>query len=90
MKQAPVRQCIGCGARRDKKELARIVFQDGALTVDESGRLPGRGAYVCQEADCVRLAIRKNAFARALRTTGEGIDRQSIAALEARFKNREG
>jgi predicted RNA-binding protein YlxR (DUF448 family) len=38
--------------------LMRIVMVDGALTVDESGRLPGRGAYLCPEAACI-TSLRK-------------------------------
>jgi predicted RNA-binding protein YlxR (DUF448 family) len=54
----PVRTCVGCGQRRPKEALMRIVMVDGALTVDESGRLPGRGAYLCPEAACI-TSLRK-------------------------------
>ena len=41
---------------------------DGVVQVDASGRLPGRGAYVCHDAACIERAITKGALARALKS----------------------
>jgi predicted RNA-binding protein YlxR (DUF448 family) len=58
-KHDPIRTCLGCGQRSLKGELIRIVTVDGALRVDESGRLPGRGAYLCPETACISSLLKK-------------------------------
>jgi predicted RNA-binding protein YlxR (DUF448 family) len=75
----PVRTCIGCRARAAKRELLRIVAgtvaedhedpQSGSWSVvpDPTGTAPGRGAHLHPTAECLALAERKRAFARALR-----------------------
>ena len=52
-----------------KRDLMRLVRRpDGTVTVDPSGRLAGRGAYVCRTAECLDKAMSKGALSRALRT----------------------
>jgi predicted RNA-binding protein YlxR (DUF448 family) len=69
-KHVPVRTCLGCGQRRPKEALMRIVLVDGALTVDESVRLPGRGAYICPEAACISsLRKKKGRLSYSLRVS---------------------
>jgi hypothetical protein len=41
---------------------------DGRVTLDETGRLAGRGAYVCRDEACIAKAITKGALSRALKT----------------------
>jgi uncharacterized protein len=65
----PVRTCIGCGAKRPKATLVRMVAFDGRVEVDEHQRAPGRGAYVCSAA-CAQKAVAKRVFGRALRGRG--------------------
>jgi hypothetical protein len=55
----PIRTCLGCGHKRPKKELKRIVLKDGALILDEKGGLPGRGAYVCPQGACLNRLLKK-------------------------------
>jgi uncharacterized protein len=64
---APVRQCAGCGRRRPQRELVRIGVSEGELVVDFDRRLPGRGAYLCPDPDCVEEARRRGAIPRRLR-----------------------
>ena len=45
----PVRMCVSCRRRRPKRELLRIVFTPEGFILDYSGKLPGRGAYVCPD-----------------------------------------
>jgi predicted RNA-binding protein YlxR (DUF448 family) len=62
---------VGCRLRAAKPDLLRVVAVDGGLVVDRRGQLPGRGAYLHQDADCLALAERRRAFHRALRIEGD-------------------
>jgi predicted RNA-binding protein YlxR (DUF448 family) len=69
----PIRTCLGCGHKRPKKELMRIVLKDGALICDERGGLPGRGAYLCPQGECVsRLLKKRGRLSHALRASVPG------------------
>jgi uncharacterized protein len=63
----PVRTCVGCRARAAKSDLLRVVAVAGALVPDPRGRLPGRGAHLHPDPDCLAMAERRRAFGRALR-----------------------
>lgn len=59
MKKLPQRTCIGCNAQKDKKDLIRIVKnKQGEICLDKTGKLPGRGAYICDNAECLEIAIK--------------------------------
>lgn len=73
------RQCIGCGQKAEKVALVRIVRKpDGAVVADPTGRLAGRGAYVCSVA-CLAQAEKKAKLARALKVPSGGVDWEGIA-----------
>ncbi|MFQ5709312.1 MAG: RNase P modulator RnpM [bacterium] len=56
-KREPVRTCIGCGQKRFKGELVRIVrTPDKTLEIDWNAKKPGRGAYLCPDLRCVEAA----------------------------------
>ena len=56
-RKLPERRCIGCGEHFPKKELIRIVRQpNGEITLDLTGKISGRGAYVCPRLACLRRA----------------------------------
>ena len=72
---APVRTCIGCRKRELAADLLRVAaVGDGngkcAVSVDAAGNLPGRGAWLHPDQQCLHAAIRRRAFVRALRITG--------------------
>ncbi len=68
-KKIPQRQCMGCRERKAKRELIRIVRgTDGNVTVDFSGKLNGRGAYICPDPQCLRKAQKSKALDRSLET----------------------
>ena len=68
-KKIPQRQCMGCRERKAKKELIRVVRGvDGNVTLDFSGKAPGRGAYLCPNPECLKKAIRTKALDRSLET----------------------
>ena len=49
----PIRKCITCGIKREKKELLRLaVNEEGELLPDVQGRMQGRGAYICEKRAC--------------------------------------
>lgn len=59
-KKFPMRICTGCGEQKQKRELVRVVKnKDGEVSLDLTGKKPGRGAYVCRNPECLKKA-RKN------------------------------
>lgn len=59
MKKIPQRTCLGCGETKTKNELIRIVKQnDGNIFIDKTGKANGRGAYICNNVDCLQKAIK--------------------------------
>lgn len=65
-RKIPQRQCVGCREMKDKRALIRVVKspEDG-ISLDFRGKKPGRGAYVCPSADCLRRARKTRALERA-------------------------
>ena len=67
-KKIPLRQCIGCMEMKPKKELIRVLRrEDGSFTLDATGRMNGRGAYVCPKEDCLTKAIRSKGLDRSFK-----------------------
>jgi uncharacterized protein len=70
----PVRTCVGCRKRAAKAELLRVVAEDSGdgteVVPDPRGHAPGRGAHLHPTPECLELALRRRAFARALRVPG--------------------
>lgn len=67
-KKKPARQCIGCRESKEKKELIRVVkTPEGELKVDRTGRLNGRGAYLCDCEECFKKARESNALSRSFK-----------------------
>ncbi len=65
-KKIPMRRCTGCGEMKPKRELVRVVKSpEGEVSLDLTGKQPGRGAYVCRSADCLRAARKARRFERA-------------------------
>ena len=65
-KKIPMRQCVGCREMKAKRELIRVVKSpEGTVSLDFKGKLPGRGAYVCPQADCLARARKSKALERA-------------------------
>jgi len=63
----PLRTCLGCRLRRAKPQLVRYVLSDNIVIVDRGQKRPGRGAYVCDSADCLSRSITTHAFDKAFR-----------------------
>ena len=59
MKKQPQRTCMGCNEKRDKKDLIRIVKnKQNEINIDKTGKLEGRGAYICDSITCLDKAIK--------------------------------
>jgi len=69
-KKNPQRLCSGCQTFQDKKILVRIVrTPDGEVVIDPTGKAPGRGGYVCRNAECIKRAYTVKGLDRALKTS---------------------
>lgn len=65
MKKLPQRTCIGCNSKKDKKELIRIVKnKSGEINVDLTGKMEGRGIYICKNEECLNKAIKNKRISR--------------------------
>ena len=68
-RKIPMRMCVGCREMRPKMELLRIVKpQEADAHIDRTGKAQGRGAYVCQNIECLKKAQKTRALDRALET----------------------
>lgn len=86
-RKIPVRRCIGCGEGRPKKELVRIVRSpEGEISLDLTGKKPGRGAYICPKTACMNKARKakrlENAFGTQIPPEVYELLEQQVAAAE--------
>jgi predicted RNA-binding protein YlxR (DUF448 family) len=66
-RKIPMRMCVGCREMKPKKELLRAVRSpEGEVSLDPTGKKPGRGAYVCFNAECLKKALKQRQLDRAL------------------------
>ena len=87
-KHIPQRQCLGCREMKPKAELVRVVRSpEGTVSLDLRGKAPGRGAYVCRSADCLKKALRSKAVSRSL---GVEIPPELYDALAAQMEAEDG
>jgi len=81
-KKIPMRQCLGCRERFPKRELIRVVRSpEGVLSLDEKGKAPGRGAYLCGRPACLKKIRKSRALERMLEVP---VPEELYAALEER------
>lgn len=66
MKKQPMRMCVSCRNMREKRTLMRLVKSDDTVIYDPTGKMPGRGAYICKSTECVERAKKTKAIDRAL------------------------
>ena len=76
--------CTGCREHKPKTELVRVVKSPaGEISMDLTGRKPGRGAYICRQASCLRKAQKSKALQRALDTEiSDEVFEQLVARVE--------
>lgn len=69
MKKIVQRMCMGCNTKKDKKELIRIVMnKEGNISIDKTGKLSGRGAYICDNVECLEKIIKSKRLERIFET----------------------
>ncbi len=67
-KKVPLRQCIGCRESKPKNELIRVIkTPENDICLDKTGRLNGRGAYICLSKECFDKAVKSKGLERALK-----------------------
>ncbi len=79
MKKVPERTCIGCGESKPKKELLRIVKdKENVISIDLTGKKNGRGAYICNNVECLEKAIKSNRLSKSFE---QSIDKEIYEKL---------
>lgn len=69
MKKKPQRTCIGCNVQKDKNDFVRIVkSKEGNITIDNTGKASGRGAYICNNVDCFNKAKKSKKIEKVFET----------------------
>ena len=67
-KKIPMRQCIGCGEMKPKKEMLRIIkTAEEEILLDTTGRKNGRGAYICPNSECLKKAVKGKGLERSFK-----------------------
>lgn len=67
-KKIPMRQCIGCGEMIPKKDMIRVIkTSSGDILLDKTGRQNGRGAYICNNKECLIKACKNKGLERSFK-----------------------
>ena len=82
-KKFPQRQCIGCGEMKNKKDMMRILrTPEEEIVLDFTGKKNGRGAYLCKQSECLKLARKNKGLERSFKMS---IQSQVYDKLEEEF-----
>ena len=80
VKKIPLRQCIGCGEMKSKKEMIRVLrTAEGEILIDATGRKNGRGAYLCPSCECLKKVVKSKGLDRSFKMA---VPREVYEALE--------
>lgn len=67
-RKIPLRKCTGCGEMKNKKEMIRVIkTPEDEILLDKTGKMNGRGAYICPLMDCMQKARKSRALERSLK-----------------------
>ena len=78
-RHVPERRCIACGQHAPKRQLTRIVrTPQGLVRADETGKLSGRGAYLCHSMDCWERGVSRGSLERSLKVTISASERETL------------
>lgn len=78
VKHVPMRTCVICREKAGKRILTRIVRTPDGVMVDSSGKMNGRGAYLCEQESCWKKAVTTDLLAKSLKTTLSAEDRERL------------
>ena len=68
MKKVPMRKCVGCGEMKSKKEMMRVLkTAEEGIILDKTGKKNGRGAYLCESMECLKLARKNRGLERSFK-----------------------
>lgn len=66
LKKLPERTCMGCNAKKFKKDLIRVVKnKENQIIIDKTGKQEGRGTYICNNIECLEKAIKSKRMEKA-------------------------
>lgn len=87
VRKQPLRQCIGCGVMKEKREMFRILkTSDDAIVLDTTGKKNGRGAYICPNKECLLKVIKSNGLSKAFKMN---VDKSVYDELTEEFNKNE-
>ncbi|MFI3201460.1 MAG: YlxR family protein [Eubacteriales bacterium] len=82
-KKIPMRQCIGCGELKEKKQMIRVLkTTEGNMLLDTTGKKNGRGAYLCNDKECFQKAKKTKGLERSFKMS---IPKEVYDSLEREF-----
>ena len=68
-RKIPLRQCTGCGEMKAKKDMVRVIkTAEGEILIDATGKMNGRGAYICNSAECLAAAKKSKGLEKSLKS----------------------
>lgn len=83
-KKVPMRQCVGCGEMKGKKEMMRVLkTAEGDIVLDVTGKKNGRGAYLCKSMECLKKARKGKCLERSFKMN---IPNEVYDSLEREFE----
>lgn len=86
-KKIPMRQCVGCGEMKNKKDLMRVLkTAEDSIVLDMTGRKNGRGAYLCMDKECLAKARKNKGLDRSFKMS---IPKEVYENLEKEFEEGE-
>lgn len=86
-KKIPLRQCVGCGEMKSKKEMMRVLkTAEGPIVLDVTGKKNGRGAYLCLSEECLKKARKNKGLERSFKMS---IPEEVYESLKKEFEELE-
>ena len=86
-KKVPLRQCVGCGEMKGKKDMIRVLkTAENQICLDTTGKKNGRGAYICRSRDCLIRARKNKGLERSFKM---GLPNEVYDTLEKEFDDLE-
>ncbi len=82
-KKIPLRMCVACRELKEKKSMLRVVKNsEGKIFIDFSSKAAGRGAYVCDNPECVKKLGKQKILNKVFSCA---VDERVYAAIEEEY-----